>query len=829
MTSRVVSSPGGASLNGSAILSNGSPGLLRKANPTHSGKLLQKQPIDASLDPEALFCQYTVIEVKAIENRLRADADAKQEELRIMVGERYRDLLQASTSIIDISDSSKRVIATLANTISSIQSQEAPSDTRRTSNQDEGVKLLLDAPEHLWRFIEGKKFLVASWLFQLSSVVHQALLNSIEEENDWADCGIDTVQQFPLIERQWDVVKQFRQQIVQKATIGLRDFDASPENTCATLLTLHLLDRKPLGDTFAAALQERARAMQGRLAWQPTESSQESGHVKETSKSSVFRRVPVRAIQDATISALSGIASTLLTLRTIFEENGESSPLIVRVLEFIQTGSTSSSLPEELRITTATLLSTLPSSSQLMMLPETLRAYKPHINATSLSTLSQTQFSHKLDGWLGKACQGLEVRLEDWFEELQSLREVWHIRTAVNRWLLSSKGLRVKELEQLRSLLEDACRQRVVAIWKTMLTEAKDNFEQELSSAVKDIRAGLEATTQDCSPVEFMFSTPSMPIASHSFSIVSDASFQKYQTALQKQLSGRSVMFDKVLNALETCARSLKQDLAFVESDTDSDEGVPAIQFNKVYRPEADTLCNGVAGILAGASEQAHYLSSHSSFILDLGCDDKTALDFRKRTLITFNQTIDRWREHTLAIVLPRHLNLARSSPVTETEPSHAMSCWLFDLGREVEMLALGRDARQREPIVARLVSEFISSLLAAEERLSSIDLATLKKLATIVCRDDTTVQQGLDERISQFERMSENTDSLVDAYLARTQLLLAGLLPYPNDSREKGLDTLGLLLPYGAPSTDQQYQPAFETSRSSRFGLLLVDTSIVR
>jgi hypothetical protein len=58
------------------------------------------------------------------------------------------------------------------------------------------IKLLLDAPEHLWRFIEGKKFLVASWLFQLSSVVHQALLNSIEEENDWTDCGIDTVVSF---------------------------------------------------------------------------------------------------------------------------------------------------------------------------------------------------------------------------------------------------------------------------------------------------------------------------------------------------------------------------------------------------------------------------------------------------------------------------------------------------------------------------------------------------------------------------------------------------------------------------------------------------------
>jgi hypothetical protein len=109
------------------------------------------------------------------------------------------------------------------------------------------VKLLLDTPEHIWRLLEKKKYLHAGWLFLLARVVYQALLrDDAEDEHDWAAHSIDmsvrglvygsllpvlmtSQEQFPLVQRQWDVVAPLRAQITYKATLSLRDLDASLE------------------------------------------------------------------------------------------------------------------------------------------------------------------------------------------------------------------------------------------------------------------------------------------------------------------------------------------------------------------------------------------------------------------------------------------------------------------------------------------------------------------------------------------------------------------------------------------------------------------------
>ena len=53
------------------------------------------------------------------------------------------------------------------------------------------MKLLLDAPEHLWRLIERKEYFRAAWLFLLAGVVHRALMHDDAEENvNWKDQGI---------------------------------------------------------------------------------------------------------------------------------------------------------------------------------------------------------------------------------------------------------------------------------------------------------------------------------------------------------------------------------------------------------------------------------------------------------------------------------------------------------------------------------------------------------------------------------------------------------------------------------------------------------------
>lgn len=54
------------------------------------------------------------------------------------------------------------------------------------------LKLLLDAPEHLWRLLEHKRYLRATWLFLLSRVVHRSLLRKDNEDEDrWERYGVD--------------------------------------------------------------------------------------------------------------------------------------------------------------------------------------------------------------------------------------------------------------------------------------------------------------------------------------------------------------------------------------------------------------------------------------------------------------------------------------------------------------------------------------------------------------------------------------------------------------------------------------------------------------
>jgi hypothetical protein len=56
------------------------------------------------------------------------------------------------------------------------------------------VKLLLDAPERLWRLIERKEYFSAAWLFLLARVVHRALVSDDElDESSWSSRGIDVL------------------------------------------------------------------------------------------------------------------------------------------------------------------------------------------------------------------------------------------------------------------------------------------------------------------------------------------------------------------------------------------------------------------------------------------------------------------------------------------------------------------------------------------------------------------------------------------------------------------------------------------------------------
>ncbi|KAJ6621177.1 hypothetical protein B0H10DRAFT_2353252 [Mycena sp. CBHHK59/15] len=853
---------------------------------------VSKLPADISdLDPDELFTKYTVAEVKFAQQRLRADADAKQEELRLMVGERYRDLLQASTSIISIARSSKRVIEALQETKDAILSQDEPPMPQRTSVQGDihlhilqllsaHMKLLLDAPEYLWRLIERKKYFTATWLFLLARVVHRALVRDDEQDEEtWNAQGLDVLEQFPLAQRQWEAVSQFRSQIIHKATMSLRESTATAEDACAALLTLHLLDSRPLAETFSVFLNQRSKTLFAMLS-RTSENSpisplsaslsrRANGHVTEKRLPPGARKTSVREVKEATQAALDALVRTLTTSRSIFEEAESHQSMIGTVLEYMQSDSTSpaKSLPLELQLTTQTLLATLPSSTHFLLLPPSLRSYKPYVDLSSSSALiEQAHFIHVLDEWFRTSNRSLQDAATKWFSELHAVVEVWTLRASIRQWIDSST-LKRKEVDALKSTFEDAAHQRVLSIWKLALSDAEQDFKSQLASATKSLRETPKENRTDTSPVNFLFNSPPLPVFPGLGPV--DSSFHKYRASLRRQLIGRTSLLDSVLATLEKCARSLQRDLSLGLTGDDEETRRVVVQLSEQYRPDAEVLCTGVLNTLSSAEQHdsedseltmdglvfvshvADELGSSSPFISAIGGDANSWTDFKKRTKALHDRIIDRWRTFTVSRILHQH-------PSGPSTPSSDLVDLLLTLSKSVQELGVSR-SRSRQNAVAdktlRLfITEWDGDVWKHDGVQALCDIAFLRRLADLRTPEWEDVCQLLDpKRYTTGKRfaslpmpnlcltlriqLQENSASPAQngwndgasEYLARTQTLFAALLPAQSPMRElqDGTDKFAQLLPFGSPALDQQFQPAVELAKpSSRFGLLLVGTS---
>ncbi|THH33419.1 hypothetical protein EUX98_g755 [Antrodiella citrinella] len=454
-----------------------------------------------NLDPDELFAKHTVAEVRAIQQRLRVDADAKQQELRLMVGERYRDLLQASTSIIEIAQSSvnvKDAFQEMRNVSASMRQAHLPKSSTVAGDEDiylhalqslsAHMKLLLDAPEHLWRLIEKRRYLHAAWLFLLSRVVHQALLVAEDDEDaQWSAYGILVPEQFPLVQRQWDIVSQFRTQVTHKATLFLREHTLSSSDACAALLTLHLLESRPLPETVTIFLTQRTRALTTLL---------------NRSRSIANGAADANLFTDAGPRRTSK-ASTLGTARTIFLGGAlHPTSLMAEVLNYISTEAPPPDwVPHDLRFTTQTLLASLPSSTHYGLLPSNIKGYKPYIDDNTISTSKiHVQVEEQMQDWFRDALQDLEKAVDNWLSELKTIREVWYLRSQLRTWVDKGEGLVHDEKLQFTSTVENWCQKRTRQIWRSEIDAAKLAFQERLASTLESDRDSLNLNLSERIP-----------------------------------------------------------------------------------------------------------------------------------------------------------------------------------------------------------------------------------------------------------------------------------------------------------------------------------------
>ncbi|KAH9486511.1 Conserved oligomeric Golgi complex subunit 1 [Psilocybe cubensis] len=791
-----------------------------------------KPPNDGlNLTPDELFTRQTVSEVRAVQQRLRADAEAKQEELRLMVGERYRDLLQASSSIISIASSSRRVLKAIEECKDAIVSQ----DTLRTPPKATAIdgidvdahlltlqelsahmKLLLDAPEHLWRLIERKQYYQAAWLFLLARVVHRTLY-----------LIVDVYQaEFPLVQRQWDVVSQFRSQIIHKSTLSLRDSSQSNSDTCAILVTLHLLDSRPLNDALSALFLQRSKTLKSLLSWNPDSTSSSSSQANGQISSS--KTIPVREVTQAMKNSLNTISQTVCTVRVIFQDQPSRPSLIYRVLESIQEKFTNpddgnESLPEELRLSTQSLLTHLTSSANFQLLPPNLRTYAPYVDLNSSSiTISQKGFSQRLKEWFNDSCTQWRQAAKEWFSGLQSVKDVWTVRNSMKR-CISGSGLIETEKGCLDSDLESLCHERITEIWTKALLDSEATCQRRLR--------------ENPTPV---------PVLSQTARSFIGAPFQKYQVSLKRQLVGRSLQLDNVISTLEQCARTIQLDFAHLRGG-DQMTGPIVEQLKETYRPKATDLSNRVSAFINETAMQAigstapnlaglaflgrvtADLTYSSSFIREIGCDHTSAQDFKK-SMTTINEiVVQKWREITIGRILElwRPSIQKRPSQISAGPSTHVFKA-LLSICESVRQLGVFRDPTQQNFVAQDILRSFIRLWLEEGHRpngeKNAHDIAFLQKLSNLYGDPWADISELLEK---ELEHCVRNVDELTrgdilkaaSEYLARSQTLLSVIIPPPSTP---AFETP--FLQVGVPSIGQIQQSAIDLAKPSpRFGLLLV------
>ncbi|XP_016508096.1 conserved oligomeric Golgi complex subunit 1 [Nicotiana tabacum] len=190
---------------------------------------LSSTPVARNQDAELLFRTKPIAEIRNVEAATRKQIQDKSEELRQLVGNRYRDLIDSADSIVLMKSSCESISANIAaihqGILHSLSSTVAAGSPKSIVSSDPAkariygiacrVKYLVDTPENIWGCLDESMFLESSARYARAKHVH----HSLNENKDHRS----VLSKFPLLQHQWQVVESFKFQISQRSRERLLD------------------------------------------------------------------------------------------------------------------------------------------------------------------------------------------------------------------------------------------------------------------------------------------------------------------------------------------------------------------------------------------------------------------------------------------------------------------------------------------------------------------------------------------------------------------------------------------------------------------------------
>eukprot|EP00743_Colponemidia_sp_Colp-15_P008796 GILK01009598.1.p1 GENE.GILK01009598.1~~GILK01009598.1.p1 ORF type:complete len:563 (+),score=107.96 GILK01009598.1:41-1729(+) len=294
------------------------------------------------MEVEDLFRLHTVEEIHEIERQAKLDITHKQEELRQLVGARYRDVIESADTIVamqararnlvDISDSLSSKFAALKqslNKCSELKGIERPASRKaslssgKTESFTDALRALMEAPEKIWRYLDNNRFLQATKCYISCRNIHNTLTERLrtasssesqqlhQEEQQQHTAPSDWrahVDLLPIASQQWDSIKAYPSYISQAAKRCLLRWGLPESEYIEALGALVVLEQLSTDKALELFLAHRAELIDSVIDQsQALSSSVEHTHLKD--------------FEDSICGLLLSVKWTLLLIYVFFVDN----------------------------------------------------------------------------------------------------------------------------------------------------------------------------------------------------------------------------------------------------------------------------------------------------------------------------------------------------------------------------------------------------------------------------------------------------------------------------------------------------------------------------
>ncbi|CAL1607076.1 unnamed protein product [Knipowitschia caucasica] len=539
-------------------------------------------------DPALLFERYGTDDIRLVERTVRGDIEHKKEELRQMVGERYRDLIEAADTIGDMRHSSESLLEAVRAVWRYCEglkgSGRLPARTAGSQWQQPffslaaQISLLLDIPERVWSALEAAQYLRATQLYLLSSHLHSQLQLH-------GDRYSPVLTRFPILVRQLATTAHFRSSILVDSRSVLRGRAVSDQAIAEALVSSMLLE----GSSPRQALSYFLLARKGSIQQLLTHPQHGAG------------------IKGQVCSLVELLVTTLFQAYAVFYLPPEGSPkppegalscgLLFSTIQSVTTAPG----PGEARSVLQDHSSTGGWSKHLP--PSTLH-FQP-----SLKTLAQPiQCSHLRDAlqqWIHTCQEDMAVGVASLLVYVKSLKGLAAIRDAVlellcteaisQHWDTVCESLLERRLLVWDHFLEQLFLHRLQAITKEETERISNSCVTLLSSTLSDLEGSSAApgAQMEADVASFLWSESAGDLHSDAGWVSVAQRGPQQRSGLAMKTQALTPCVQSVCSTLDTQLRARLDDLQHYLDPQESESGSRPLGVQKEACPAEEALRQG--------------------------------------------------------------------------------------------------------------------------------------------------------------------------------------------------------------------------------------------